>query len=39
MNVAKEYRGRGIAAQQLVRMGEWFVEQRLRRICVNVEPR
>jgi predicted GNAT family acetyltransferase len=38
VNVVPEYRGQGIAGQLIVKMGEWFLEQGLRRICVNVEP-
>ena len=38
INVVRERRGEGIAGQLMVRMGEWFVTQDLRRICVDVEP-
>jgi ribosomal protein S18 acetylase RimI-like enzyme len=38
INVVRERRGEGIAGQLMVRMGEWFVAQNLRRICVDVEP-
>ncbi len=38
INVVRERRGEGIAGKLMVRMGEWFVEQGLGRICVDVEP-
>lgn len=38
INVIPERRGQGIAGLLLVRMGEWFVEKSLLRICVDVEP-
>lgn len=38
INVIPERRGEGIAGLLMVRMGEWFVAQNLRRICVDVEP-
>lgn len=38
INVVPERRGEGIAGLLLKRMGEWFVEKALLRICVDVEP-
>lgn len=38
INVIPERRGEGISGQLMARMGEWFVEQGLGRICVDVEP-
>jgi GNAT superfamily N-acetyltransferase len=38
IDVAEERRRRGVAAQLLASAGSWFVEQNLRRICVNVDP-
>jgi GNAT superfamily N-acetyltransferase len=38
INVIPERRGEGIADHLIVRMGEWFVEQGLARICVDVDP-
>jgi GNAT superfamily N-acetyltransferase len=39
INVLPERRGEGIAGQLMVRMGEWFVSEGLKRICVDVEPK
>ena len=38
ISVDRDSRGHGIAGQLIARMAEWFSEQGLRRICVNVEP-
>jgi ribosomal protein S18 acetylase RimI-like enzyme len=38
INVAPDYRGRGIAGSLLVAMAKWFGEQNARRICVDVVP-
>jgi GNAT superfamily N-acetyltransferase len=38
MDVMEERRRHGIAAQLLARIGSWFVEQGLHRICVDVDP-
>ena len=38
VNVAPDRRGLGIADKLVARMGEWFVEQGARRICVDVAP-
>ena len=36
INVAPERRGLGIGDTLMAKMGSWFVEQQVRRICVNV---
>jgi GNAT superfamily N-acetyltransferase len=38
INVDAESRGRGIAGGLMEKIGDWFVSQGARRICVNVEP-
>ena len=38
IDVAEERRHLGIAAKLLASIGSWFVEQNLRKICVNVDP-
>jgi len=38
IDVAEERRRYGIAGDLLSRVGEWFVENSLRSICVNVDP-
>ena len=38
VNVARERRGLGIGAMLIRKIGFWFVEQGVRRICVDVEP-
>jgi RimJ/RimL family protein N-acetyltransferase len=38
INVAPDYRGRGIAGALLVAMAHWFAQQNARRICVDVVP-
>ena len=38
INVVRDRRGEGIAGKLIARMGEWFIEQNLARICVDVEP-
>jgi GNAT superfamily N-acetyltransferase len=39
MNVASEHRGRGIAGLLLETIADWFVQQALHRVCVNVDPK
>jgi ribosomal protein S18 acetylase RimI-like enzyme len=39
INVAKEYRGRGIARTLLETVASWFVQQQASRVCVNVDPK
>lgn len=36
--VARDYRRRGAASALLMALANWFVEQRARRICVDVVP-
>jgi GNAT superfamily N-acetyltransferase len=38
VNVARERRGLGIGAMLIRKIGFWFVEQGVQRICVDVEP-
>jgi len=38
IDVAKEYRGQGIADGLMTAIIQWFVEQRALRVCVNVAP-
>jgi GNAT superfamily N-acetyltransferase len=38
INVAPDYRGRGIAGSLLIAMAQWFKQQNARRICVDVVP-
>jgi GNAT superfamily N-acetyltransferase len=38
INVAPEYRGRGIADKLMLAMGAWFVAQDALRVCVDVNP-
>jgi len=38
INVAPEYRGRGVAGKLLKKMASWFVEQDSLRVCVDVDP-
>jgi ribosomal protein S18 acetylase RimI-like enzyme len=38
IDVAEEFRGRGIAGRLLTEMAEWFVRHDARRVCVNVDP-
>ena len=38
INVVAERRGLGIAGQLMAKIGAWFVEQNVRRVCVNVAP-
>jgi ribosomal protein S18 acetylase RimI-like enzyme len=38
INVAREYRGRGIAGTLLETIAHWFVQQQASRVCVNVAP-
>ena len=38
IDVAEEYRRHGVAAQLIAAVGNWFVEQKALRICVNVDP-
>jgi GNAT superfamily N-acetyltransferase len=39
INVIAESRGEGIARKLMERIGLWFAEQNMRRICVNVDPK
>ena len=39
MNVARAHRGRGTAGRLLETIADWFVQQELRRVCVNVDPK
>ncbi len=39
VSVLPEHRGRGVAAELLRRLAKWFLRQRARRICVDVEPK
>jgi GNAT superfamily N-acetyltransferase len=36
--VALQYRRAGVAAELLARLAGWFTEQRVHKVCVNVEP-
>jgi GNAT superfamily N-acetyltransferase len=38
INVAPDYRGRGIAGSLLMAMARWFAQQNARRVCVDVVP-
>lgn len=38
INVIPEYQGMGVSGQLLTKMMEWFSEQNITSICVNVEP-
>jgi ribosomal protein S18 acetylase RimI-like enzyme len=38
INVAPEWRGRGVASELLRLIAKWFVEQGAPRVCVDVEP-
>jgi GNAT superfamily N-acetyltransferase len=38
INIAREHRARGIAAELLSKVGAWFVERDALRVCVDVEP-
>jgi ribosomal protein S18 acetylase RimI-like enzyme len=38
IDVIPEKRGSGVASELLRHLAEWFVEQKARRICVDVEP-
>jgi GNAT superfamily N-acetyltransferase len=38
IDVVRERRGSGVAAELLRRLAAWFVEQKASRICVDVEP-
>src|SRR5689334_11037592 len=38
INVAAEYRGRGVADELLRLLAGWFVERDARRVCVDVDP-
>jgi GNAT superfamily N-acetyltransferase len=38
LNVAEQWRGRGIAGELLAAMGEWFARLGAVRVCVNVDP-
>jgi GNAT superfamily N-acetyltransferase len=39
INVVEEMRGQGIADRLMVKIGAWFLEQGMHRICVNVDPK
>ena len=39
IDVVPERRGQGVAAELLRRLAEWFVEQKARKICVDVQPK
>ena len=38
INVIPEHRGTGVAAELLQRLAKWFVKQKARRVCVDVDP-
>ena len=38
INVIPEHRGTGVAAELLRRLAKWFVKQKARRVCVDVDP-
>ncbi len=38
INVIPEQRGTGVAAELLRRLAKWFMRQKARRICVDVDP-
>ena len=38
INVIPKQRGTGVAAELLRRLAKWFVRQKARRICVDVDP-
>ncbi|GGG97168.1 GNAT family N-acetyltransferase [Silvibacterium dinghuense] len=38
INVVAHRRGEDVAVRLMSRMGVWFVEQQLSRVCVNVDP-
>ncbi len=38
VNVAEEYRGQGIADRLIDTMIDWFREQKVLQVCVNVDP-
>ncbi len=38
INVVAEQRGTGVAAELLRRLAKWFVKQKARRVCVDVDP-
>jgi GNAT superfamily N-acetyltransferase len=38
MNVAPEWRGRGVASELLHLLAKWFVEQGALRVCADVDP-
>jgi GNAT superfamily N-acetyltransferase len=38
INVIPEHQGTGVAANLLCRLAKWFVKQKARRVCVDVEP-
>lgn len=38
ISIRREYRGRGIALELLLRLSAWFVKHNALRICVDVEP-
>jgi len=38
IDVIPEKRGSGVASELLRRLAAWFVEQKARRVCVDVDP-
>ncbi|RXH56992.1 GNAT family N-acetyltransferase [Granulicella sibirica] len=38
IDVAPAHRGSGVASALFLELGEWFVRQDAKRVCVNVEP-
>jgi GNAT superfamily N-acetyltransferase len=38
IDVIRERRGTGVAAELLRRLAEWFVEQKASKVCVDVQP-
>ncbi|MFZ0643173.1 MAG: GNAT family N-acetyltransferase [Candidatus Acidiferrales bacterium] len=38
INVIPEQRGTGVAAELLRKLAKWFIKQKARRICVDVDP-
>jgi GNAT superfamily N-acetyltransferase len=39
INVTKGVRGQGIADRLMAKLGAWFIEQEVHRVCVNVDPK
>jgi GNAT superfamily N-acetyltransferase len=38
INVIPKQRGTGVAAELLQRLAKWFIKQKARRVCVDVDP-